>query len=267
MNCGNQKNELLIDQDCPMCNLYGSYLESKKIVVINPYQSSIQNKNILVDYDKAKNQIALIKSNNEVCYGVDALLYLFNPILPRVTNFFSKGIPYRLALKCYNFISYNRKVIAPSKSKFNNQICAPNFVVGYRWAYIFIATIIAATILYFYSAILNDSKSSLHIIYFAIVLLGQLMWQSHCFYDKSRELMIEYFGNLITVSLIGGLILIPALFLQFLLKISSTYLEYYFTVVILIMLYEHVRRCKILEIELCVSISWMVFMVIVFYLL
>jgi hypothetical protein len=74
---------------------------------------------------------------------------------------------------------------------------------------------------------------------------------------------MEYLGNMMTVSLIGSLLLIPAIIIGGFLAVPAFIWLIYFTGVVTYMLYEHMRRMQILDLGIGMSLSWVLYRTLV----
>ena len=75
-----QNHTLIYDKDCPMCTLYsGAFIKCGMLENDgreNFSEMSAKNE-LIIDYERAKNEIALINQNSgEVRYGLDSLLVI-----------------------------------------------------------------------------------------------------------------------------------------------------------------------------------------------
>ncbi|HIP51603.1 MAG TPA: hypothetical protein EYG94_05885 [Campylobacterales bacterium] len=91
------------------------------------------------------------------------------------------------------------------------------------------------------------------------ISFGQIIWQMTAisFLDRSKTLV--YLLNMSTVSLLGGVLLLPILGLNMYYPFSIIGLIFSFGVIVIIMLFEHLRRCKRLEISILMTASWVMF--------
>lgn len=96
-----------------------------------------------------------------------------------------------------------------------------------------------------------------------LICFGQIAWQFSvvALFDKSKGM--EYLGNMSTVSFVGGLLLIPVLYLESQFNLGLYYLIPAFLAVVLFMFFEHIRRCKILKLPLGMTASWIAYRVFV----
>jgi hypothetical protein len=215
---------------------------------------SLKNKN-LIDFNRAKNEIALVDHNkNEVIYGLDSLLLIIGNSFPLLEKIARIQPLYWFFKKLYSFVSYNRKQIIPSKKDDTDQSCVPDFNLKYRITYITFVVFFSSYILSLFTAKLSLNAGH-HFLREFIVCLGQIVWQTIFLKAYLKEKFWNYLGNMMTVSLIGTLLLIPALFLN----LSSIFSLIYFGIIVLIMFLEHVRRCKMLKLNYLPTISWTLF--------
>lgn len=261
-----ENQTLLYDEDCPICNIYTSKLIKAGMVDENgrkPYSEINEKEEIYIDLKRATNEIALVDSKNKtVLYGVDGLLKVFGHSYPLIEKIGTiKPINYVLK-KMYKFISYKRKVIAPSREKKDITLkCIPDFNYKYRFLYLTFASIITTLVLYNYSNLFtflpkaNMGKEFL-------LTLGQMVFQGMFLIYLKGDKIINYLGNLMTVSLMGSLLLLPILLVSIFLKIPETLTLVWFVVTVFLMLLEHYRRMKILELPFHLSITWIVYRII-----
>ncbi|MCB9235341.1 MAG: DUF393 domain-containing protein [Bacteroidia bacterium] len=139
---------LLYDHECPLCSWYTEKFMEMGVLGANgrtPFEKVPESLVCQFDPDRARHEIALVDDQGaETLYGIDSLFLIVGtaaPVLQPVLRF----APFRKAMQgLYNFISYNRRVIAGQSS---SGACAPDFHLGWRLAYV----AFAAT-LYFLSA-------------------------------------------------------------------------------------------------------------------
>lgn len=254
-------HKLIIDRDCPMCQLYGRTFEKTGMLEqgsCSPYQTIdgvICNQ---IDMAKARNEIAFYNTKTkEVFYGLDSLVYIITHHFSFLKPFL-KSVPVDIFLrKLYKFISFNRKVIAPSFQKPNERVCTPEFNLKYRFLYLLFVVLLSSTVLSHFTKPINELMGwSNYWEREFLVCFGQIFWQSMVLYKLPKEKLLDYLGNMMTVSLIGTLLLLPIL----LINAPSPILNLaYFGAVVGFMFFEHIRRCKILNIGGLPSVSWLVY--------
>ena len=256
-----QNYKLLIDADCPMCRMYGNAFEAKGLIekgTCNPYQTvdlSIAN---LVDMNRAKSEITFVNmQSKEVVYGLDAFKMIFNNAYPFLKPLLNLKLVDWIGQKAYRFISTNRKIIAPAKVLGND--CTPLLNLKYRIFYILFVALFSSFVIYNYSISINQMMGWGSSIYRELIMcFGQILWQTLFLHKILKEKMLDYIGNMMTVSLIGTILLLPMLFFN----ISPIVYLIYFMMVVGVMLLEHLRRCKILEIGFLPTISWVSYRVV-----
>ena len=262
------KNQtLLYDKDCPLCNAYTSGFIKANLLDHNGRKAYCELNSEdynFVDLKRATNEIALIDTTNKtVIYGIDSLLKVFGhsmPLLEKIGHF--RPIKYGLK-KLYSFISYNRKVIAPSKvDKTQPLQCVPDFNFKYRYLFILFA-IFTTTI-----SLLTFSKSissipELNIWQECLIACGQIVFQSLFLLKLTFQKRLNYIGNLMTISMAGSLLLTPILIVNSIIVLQETILFAWFGLVVIAMLYEHMRRVKILELSKYLSLTWVFYRVLI----
>ena len=254
-------HKLLVDADCPMCRMYGKGFEKAGWVdqeTYSPYQHFSISDESPIDMDKARNEIALFDTrHNEVRYGIDALGYIFTHRFPALSPVLTwRPVDFFLR-KLYKFISFNRKVIAPSETKAGVKACVPDVNIKYRLLYILLVVIASSTVLYYYSQPINAVLGwQNHLGRELLICAGQILWQTVFLFRLLKDKLLEYLGNMMTVSMIGTLLLLPMLMIK---DLWPSYYLIYFMAVVSFMLWEHARRSKILKIGFWPTISWLVY--------
>lgn len=249
---------LIYDNECPMCNIYSKGFTKFGMLDADGREAfteiSDRNKN-LVDFNRAKNEIALVDhENNKVIYGLDSLLLIIGNSFPLLEKIARIQPLYWFFKKLYSFVSYNRKQIIPSKKDNTEQSCVPDFNLKYRLSYITFVALFSAYILSIYSDRLGVNLTPNFLRELA-VCLGQILWQALFLKAYLKDKIWDYLGNMMTVSLIGTLLLIPALLTSF----APPFYLIYFGIVVFIMFLEHLRRCRILKLNMLPTISWILF--------
>ncbi|EJL71522.1 DCC1-like thiol-disulfide oxidoreductase family protein [Chryseobacterium populi] len=248
---------LIYDNECPMCNIYSKGFIKCGMLDKNGREAftelSVNNKT-LIDFDRAKNEIALVDHNkNEVIYGLDSLLAIIGNSFPTLEKIARIKPLYWFFKKIYSFVSYNRKQIIPSGKEHTYASCVPDFNLKYRLTYMIFVVLFSTYILSLFTVRsgLNLQQGFLQELMVCVTLpvLQVVFLKSYL-----REKIWDYLGNMMTVSLIGSLLLIPAL----LINLNPAFHMIYFGVVVLIMFLEHIRRCKILKLNFLPAASWLV---------
>lgn len=253
---------LIYDNECPMCNIYSEAFIKSGMLDENGREAfteiSLKNKN-LIDFQRAKNEIALVDhENNKVNYGLDSLLLIIGNSFPKLEKIARITPLFWFFKKMYSFVSYNRKQIISSTKDQTAESCVPDFNLKYRLAYIAFVVIFSGYILNVFSAKLDLGLTQNFWREF-IICIGQIVWQIIFLKSYLKTKLWNYLGNMMTVSLIGTILLLPSLFLN----VSSVFLIIYFGIVLFIMLLEHIRRCRILKLNFLPTFSWIIFRIVI----
>lgn len=253
------KNHTLIyDNECPMCTIYSNGFIKAGMLDADGREAftelTLTNKKA-IDFRRAKNEIALIDhETDKVIYGLDSLLLIIGHSFPILEKIARVQPLYRFFKKLYSFVSYNRKQIIPSGKDNMEQSCIPDFNLKYRLVYLIFIVLFSSYVLSLFTA---KSGLDLHQNFLRefAVCLGQIVWQTVFLKAYLKEKIWDYLGNMMTVSLIGTLLLIPALFTDF----KPVFYLMYFGAVVSVMFLEHIRRCRILKLNFLPTVSWTVF--------
>jgi len=263
-----KNRKLLIDQNCPMCNIYGKCFTKVGLIeknTISPYQTISNFYANQIDMHRAKNEIALLNTEtSSTIYGIDAMI----EIVAHNSGFFKKllrsKIVYTLLQGLYSFISYNRKIIYPPLENSKGRVCTPDLNKTWRWVYIFFVAIFTGVVLNQYAFHLNMALGWEHNWVREIyICFGQITWQMIAIYLFDKNKTLEYLGNMSTVSMIGGVLLLPVLLLNSIFHFSMIGLIMAFGLVVGIMLLEHIRRCRLLSVSLGMTGSWVLYRTVV----
>ncbi|HVD99937.1 MAG TPA: hypothetical protein VNB90_17130 [Cytophagaceae bacterium] len=262
-----ENNILLYDQDCPMCKVYsGAFIQSGMLDAQGrmPYHQMTESVRTMVDVARSRNEIALIDTaQQKVIYGLDSLLTILGHNFPIVKTLFRFSPLYWTMKKIYALISYNRKVIAPSRELNPYGACTPDYNVKYRWIFIFISSLFVGFILNLYFARIPFlAKHSQGFATEWLIAAGQLVIQGALVYIYRKDRVLDYLGHNMVISLIGALLLLPAIwFSNMLLNISTTFYTLYFAIPVAVMLWQHIRRVKILELPAVLTVNWVLYRV------
>lgn len=253
------KNHTLIyDNECPMCNIYSNGFIKAGMLDADGREAFTEltlNNKKTIDFRRAKNEIALIDhETDKVIYGLDSLLLIIGHSFPILEKIARIQPLYRFFKKLYSFVSYNRKQIIPSGKDNTEQSCIPDFNLKYRLVYLIFIVLFSSYVLSLFTA---KSGLDLHQNFLRefAVCLGQIVWQTVFLKAYLKERIWDYLGNMMMVSLIGTLLLIPALFTDF----KPVFYLMYFGAVVSVMFLEHIRRCRILKLNFLPTVSWTVF--------
>lgn len=262
-----ENQTLLYDEDCPLCQAYTTGFIKTGMLDKNgkkPFSNLTDEEHTFIDFKRASNEIALVDNKNKtVLYGIDSLLKVIGnsfPWMEKVGNM----VPIKYLLKkLYSFISYNRKVIIPNKKVSDAVLqCVPSFNYKYRIIYIVFALLVTALTLYNYSKLIPDLPVGNFSRELAIAF-GQIVFQELFLLKLGSRTLLNYTGNLMTVSLAGSILLTPVLLLNQFIDIPEIIILAWFVLTVLLMFIEHFRRTKILELPKTLCYTWVIYRAIV----
>lgn len=95
------------------------------------------------------------------------------------------------------------------------------------------------------------------------MIIGMLFFQYPFIYKKSRSLKLDYYFNMLLVSLIGSVLLFPLLVLNFYSNYSDKFNLLYFFTVVLIMFFNHKKRVAALGLPVLISYTWVLYRAII----
>jgi len=256
---------ILYDEECPMGLAYTKAFTKLNMLPGNgrePYQNAPANICPLIDKQRAANEIALVDTETgEVTYGINSVFKILGNAMPIFKPLFN-FVPFHwLMTKAYAFISYNRKVIIPAKVKANS--IQPNFKIQYRIAYLICSWFLTAYILTSYAQLLTDFVPLGNKFREYLICGGQIFFQALTIGFYKKEKLWDYLGNMMTISFAGALLLVIPLALSKWIEIPSIFYIMYFLTVAGLMLLEHLRRSKILKLSYLMSITWVIYRLIV----
>jgi predicted DCC family thiol-disulfide oxidoreductase YuxK len=261
-----ENHTLVYDKDCPMCKLYtNAFIKTNmldpngRIDYCSVDSSAFPNLNMA----RAKDEIALVNTETgNITYGIDSLFKILANAFPVLKYIFMSGV-FRLTMsKLYSFVSFNRKVIAPDKNFESQTSCTPSFNLRYRWEYIVLSWIFTSLVLSQYALRLAPLVPATDFFREWMICGGQIIFQSISVSLIRGNRVIHYLGNMMTVSNIGALLLLPALTVPENTLRPEIYIAF-FGVIVFIMLLEHYRRAKILGLTVWASVSWVAYRLMV----
>tara|TARA_B100000809_G_C15091272_1_gene513276 strand:+ start:321 stop:1145 length:825 start_codon:yes stop_codon:yes gene_type:complete len=262
-----ENHTLLYDEDCPLCQVYTSGFIRTGMLDQNgrqAYTAMTYDAQNFIDIERASNEIALVDNENKtVTYGIESLLKVLGVRFPFIEKTgHLKPVKYLLK-KLYSFISYNRKVIIPSPENKTNELqCLPSFSTEYRLFYILISGILTTFTLFYFSKN-NSIPPHGSLIREGLITSGQLLFQGALIYKLNKKTILNYFGNLMTISLMGSLMLLPLLIINLMIPLHEIIFSIGFGITIFIMFFEHFRRVKLLKLPSFLSFTWALYIVLI----
>jgi hypothetical protein len=258
------KNHIILyDADCPMCTLYTKAFTKTGMLDVNgraPYQEMATCP--YVDMRRAVNEIALVNTETgEVNYGIKSLFKVIGNSAPVFKPLFAFAPFVWLMSKVYAFISYNRRVIIPADTMEHD--LQPTFKLRYRVAYLLFTWLVVGLVLTQYADLLTPFVPlGNHYREYAICG-GQIIFQGIIVSFLAPVKRWNYLGNMMTISLVGALALVPIEVVSDLVHLWPIVYPAYFMLVAGLMLLEHIRRSKLLHIGWLMSITWVVYRIII----
>lgn len=263
-----ENHTLLYDTSCPLCAAYTKGFVASGMLGANgrcSYEEGIANYSHLLDSDRARNEIALVDTEKgSVMYGIESMNYVITHSLPFLKPVLNNAAVLFFLKKFYAFISYNRKVIAPSPG-YLQQRCVPDFNIPYRLAYLALSAILTAMILSSYSRLLHGVVPASNPSREYMIAAGQIFFQANILlaFKPTKKLLFDYLGNMMTVSLIGSLLLLPLLILNHYTSIHPFLAPGWFFAVVLYLFLLHRRRVGYIQAPVLLSYTWVLYRVIV----
>lgn len=266
-----KNHTILYDEVCPLCQLYtkgfvrSGMLDEKGR---QPFQSMPEEFEKKVDRSKAVNEIALVnKQTGEVYYGIESIFKILGNSFPFLRPVFSFRPVAWLSEKLYKFISFNRRVIVPSSLAADGDTCKPSFHAGYRLSYLVFAWLVTSYILSGYSTLLSGIVPSGNFSREFLICGGQNIWQLLILFITGINKKWDYLGNMMTISLGGSFLLLPAIILSVSVELSPWLYAAYFSMIAFLMLLEHIRRTKLLNISSWLTFTWILYRVILLFII
>ncbi|MFT5822860.1 MAG: hypothetical protein ACI8ZM_004117 [Crocinitomix sp.] len=261
-------HKLIIDKTCPIYGLYANSFTKLGLIDQNTvvfYQDVNRKVFDQIDEKRAKAEVALVHPRSgKTVYGIDAFLQILSNNRPVLKQLFQVKWIYFLLQKFYRFITFNRKIIAGRANAKVERDCTPPVHIPYRVSYLLLAALFTGFIVNGFTTLLDAELGMAHVGWreYAICL-GQIIWQFVALSLIRPTKRLDYLGNMSTVSLIGGLLLIPLFIADHFLDFNWMQLMIGFALVVGTMFYLHIKRCKRLGLPFIVSASWVLFRTIV----
>lgn len=95
------------------------------------------------------------------------------------------------------------------------------------------------------------------------MVIGMLFFQYPFIYNKSYNQKLDYYFNMLLVSLIGSVLLFPLLVMNFYSGYNDTFNLLYFLIVVLIMFFNHKRRVTVLGLPMIMSYTWVLYRAVI----
>lgn len=257
------------DQNCPLCSAYTAGFVKSGMPEPSgraSYQEMDAAAEALIDQPRSVEEIVLLNhKTKEVFYGVDSLVQILGHSFPLLHRLYQVSVLRWLARKAYRLVSFNRKVVMPAAAEEGR--FQPGFHAGYRLVYMLVALFTTAAVLQLYGRLLQDSLPSGSYLRELLFCGGQFLWQGILLRKHKTRDRWTYLGNMITVSLLGALLLIPVPAANSLMpgQMPAILFPAYFGMVVGVMLLEHRRRIRILGLPAWLTFSWLLYRVFLLF--
>jgi len=263
-----QEYTLLYDAYCPLCQAYSNafikfgFLNKEGRLNWNEISDSIKSQ---IDVDRSRHEIALVNVHTgDVFYGIDSLFTILSSNLKWFNILFNYAFLKILFKFLYNVISYNRHLIIPRDLN-NPSKCVPDFSLFWRVFYIAISIFVTAFVLHSFSN--NILVQPYSLLYDFLIILAHFTIQSIVLYFIQKEKSIlDYITHNATIMFIGSLFLLPAIGLSYWFQNAYFFLTY-LSVVVFITLYLHHKRMLLLKYNIFLTITWILFSIILAFLI
>lgn len=262
---------LLYDENCPLCNWYTRMFVKYGFIQNQArmsYQQAIQNDELSFDRERAKSEIALVTGGGNTLYGVDSMLKVISykwKVFSSIGHFFLFNWLLKLL---YRFISFNRKVIAPTTCG-TECSCTPSF--NPFWRIVFISFCGLMTYLLVGNFINHELSTYLKNEHFSLELalfVGQLVFQTIVFKILKGNDLFTYLGHVAFISLLGAIALgsseMVLNFLKFLNVQTGLLAPFLFGAIVCLMFVEHNRRVKLLGLSSWLTVSLILFRILIY---
>ena len=253
---------ILYDEECPMCNLYTTaFVKSGMLEKTGRacYQKMPDELTGQLDPQKAADEIALVnRKTGEVQYGIRSLFSIIGHAFPVFRRLFAFGPFVWLMSKVYAFVSYNRRVIVPPAHN-GYRGPQPSFILHYRVAFLVFTWLGTACILSRFAPLLSGPVPAGGPLREYMICGGQILFQGIIAGFLYRGKVWDYLGNMMTISFAGALLLLPCWLLAPLVRLSPVFCILYFLAVAGLMLLEHIRRSKLLNLGLTLTCTWVAY--------
>jgi len=222
----------------------------------------------MLDRQRAANEIALVnQETGEVTYGVKSLFKVFAASFPVLKPLFLFRPFVWLMSKIYAFIAFNRRVIIPAPLAANSFELQPTFKLNYRLAYLLVTWLLTAIVLSAYARLMPGLLPEGSVYREYLICGGQIFFQGAIISIIYKNKRWDYLGNMMTISFGGALLLLPVLLLAHWFNLNPLFCAAWFVAVAGLMLLEHIRRSKLLELGWILTTSWVLYRILVLLLI
>mgnify|MGYP003555866257 CR=1 FL=1 len=135
---------------------------------------------------------------------------------------------------------------------------------GFKIIVIVICIAVTALILSLYAQLIQHLITIKYNWQFELfMVIGMLFFQYPFIYRTTWSLKLDYYFNMLLVSLTGAILLVPLLVLNHYSNCSDTFNILYFFTVVLIMFFDHKQKVAKLHLSVLISYTWVLYRVII----
>lgn len=267
-----EKGILIYDVHCPLCVWYTNQFVRFNLLQENerlPFHEAVNRSDLKFDTEKAQNKIAYIQpESGKVIYGIDSLLSILGKRFRWIAWIGKLPVIHWLLSILYAFISYNRKVIIPVSCDVVGS-CAPSR--NWFWRIVFVVVIglgLSVSVTHYFTVHLGAYFIGNPVYGDLFYFFGQFAFQGLVFWMFKQRNFYDYIGQIAFVSFLGGLLLgffdLGLVFFDELGFETELLVGVCYGIVYLFMVYEHARRTKLLGFSKILTISWIVYRLLLY---
>lgn len=267
-----EKGILIYDKHCPLCVWYTGQFVRYNLLQENerlPFHEAINRVDLKFDTENAQNKIAYIQpESGKVLYGIDSLLTILGKRFGWIEWVGKLPVIHLFLAILYAFISYNRKVIIPVSCEVLGT-CSPTKNWFWRIAFVLvIGLLLNLSVTHYFTVHLGNHFIGNPMYGDLFYFFGQFLFQGLVFWMLKQRNFYDYIGQVAFVSFLGALLLgffdIGLMFLNASGFETELLVGVCYGIVYLFMVYEHARRIKLLGFSSMLTISWIVYRLLLF---
>lgn len=95
------------------------------------------------------------------------------------------------------------------------------------------------------------------------MVIGMLLFQYPFILKRATTIQLNYYYNMLLVSLMGSMMLWPLLIINHYFNVNDVFNIVYFFLVVLFMFFEHKRRVALLQLPVFISYTWVLYRLII----
>lgn len=212
---------IIYDDNCPMCALYTAgfvrwgVLPRESRVAFTQLDRVLSPETVAdrLDPFRSRHEIPLVDlAGGATLYGVDAMVYLLRQRIPLVGRLARARPLYRFFRFLYSLVSYNRRILVPTRKRAVAFDCSPAFHLNYRLAFIACALVFTSLA----TCAFGQSVAG----YWPVdnpgvkmLLTGATVWAVPTLLALifMKEKKVDYLGHLATLVMVGALLLLPGI--------------------------------------------------------